>query len=176
MQTYNFTIIASGLGVEDVDRLFEAGCDDATMAIQKGLVVLEFDREARTFTAALLSAIRDVRRSGAHIERVEPDHLVNASEIAARSGLGRAAVSLYAKGERSEGFPRPVARVTSESPLWDWVEVAEWMYRQHRVPRQVVVHAKVVRAANLALEHGHHPAAGYAERILESRVAEFEAA
>ena len=64
-KTYNFTIIASGLdltlGDEAMDCLFEAGCSDATIAVQDGLVVLlEFDRSSRTFVSALASAITDV--------------------------------------------------------------------------------------------------------------------
>src|SRR4051812_46724840 len=117
MRTHNFTIIASGMDTssdEYAERLYEAGCDDATIAVQKGLLVIEFDREARTFSSAVVSAIGDVRKAGATIERVEPDYLVSAAEIAKRSGVGRAAVSLYAKGERGKDFPSPVARVTTD--------------------------------------------------------------
>ena len=46
---------------------------------------------------------------------------------------------------------RPVARVTTESPLWDWVEVARWMFKRKTISRHVVVDAKIVREANLAL-------------------------
>ncbi len=46
-----------------------------------------------------------------------------------RAGLRRAAISLYAKGMRAQEFPAPVARVTSESPIWDWYEMARWMCR-----------------------------------------------
>src|SRR4051794_5469941 len=149
MKKYNFTIIASGIdpALDDkaVDRLFEAGCDDATVSAQKGLVVLEFDREARNFISALFSAIRNVQAAGGIVERVEPDHLVSASEIAKRCGLGRAAVSLYASGARAEGFPPPVARVTTESPLWDWVEVSSWLHRRQRLALEVAVQARLVR-------------------------------
>jgi len=151
MRTHSITIVASGLDHEAddfEDRLFEAGCDDATISVQKGLIILEFAREARTFAAALISAMRDVRRAGATIERVEPDHLVSASDIASRSGIGRAAVSLYASGKRGEGFPHPVARVTSDSPLWDWFEVASWMHHRKQLDLSVVLRAKMVREAN----------------------------
>ena len=39
------------------------------------------------------------------------------SDVAARTALSRAAISLRGKGERGQGFPAPVARITSESPL-----------------------------------------------------------
>ena len=151
MKNHSLTIIASGLddlGDAFADCFFEAGCDDATVSIQKGLFVLEFDREARTFTHALVTAMRDVTRAGATIERVEPDYLVSAAEIAKRSELGRAAISLYAKGERGRGFPAPVVRVTSESPLYDWAEVAAWLHHHGKLPLAEVVQAQTVREVN----------------------------
>jgi len=152
MKTHNFTIIASGAGAtaddEIADRLFEAGCDDATLSFQKGVLVLEFERSARTFITALLSAVREVESAGLQVERIEPDYLVNASDIAKRSGLGRAAISLYASGSRGRGFPSPVARVTTDSPLWDWVEVASWMHREKKLPLDVAVQARVMREVN----------------------------
>src|ERR1700675_2404183 len=107
MKTHEFAIIASGLDPEAddfEDRFYEAGCDDATVSYQKGAIILEFAREAQTFAKALISAFSNVQQAGAKIERVEPDYLVSLSDIAMRSGLSRAAISLYSKGERSEGF------------------------------------------------------------------------
>ena len=157
MASYDFTIIASGIDpAEDrfEDRLFEAGCGDATISVQKGALVLEFGREARNFSQAIFSAIRDVTTAGARIEHVEPDHLVNLSDIANRAGLSRAAASLYAKGERGRDFPAPVARVTTESPLWDWVSVSRWLFRRQRaVERRVVIEAKIVRQINRAIRN-----------------------
>lgn len=163
MTKHELTIIASGLNPEAEnfeDCFFEAGCGDATISVQKGVIILEFSRKASSFLHALISAVQDVRSAGAQVERIEPDHLVSLSDIARRTGLSRAAISLYVKGERAGGFPPPVARVVSDSPLWDWCDVARWMYRQHRLTLDVVVQAKAVREANIALvagtiEHGH---------------------
>jgi hypothetical protein len=154
MKTHRVTIIASGLPTENhahAERLFEAGCDDATVSLQKGRCVIEFEREAMTFEEALESAIHDVRAAGAMIERIEPDHLVNASDIAARGGFTRAAVSLYAGGKRGEGFPAPIARITTDSPLWDWAEVAEWLVREKQADAQAAHEARVIREANRVL-------------------------
>jgi transcriptional regulator with XRE-family HTH domain len=156
VKTHSFTIIASGFdaSTDFADRFFEAGCDDATIGIQKGLVVLEFDREARTFIGAIVTALRDVYSTGAKIERVEPDYLVSASEIAKRSGCSRSAVSLYAKGERGNDFPKPVARVTTDSPLWDWVKVSAWLHRECGLPLEAVVEARTLRELNkVVVEH-----------------------
>jgi predicted DNA-binding transcriptional regulator AlpA len=91
-------------------------------------------------------------KTGAKIERVEPDYLVNLSDIAERSGLTRQAISLYTKAERGSGFPNPVARVTSNSPLWDWLEVTEWLHAQAKIDREAVVEARIVKEANRFLE------------------------
>jgi hypothetical protein len=156
MKTHEFTIIASGLdpNAEDFEnRLFEAGCSDATVAFVKGAIRLDFEREATTFAKALLTAIQDVKRAGARVERIEPDYLVSTSEIAKRSGLSRAAVSLFTSGQRAKEkeFPKPVARVTTDSPLWDWFYVARWMYHRHQLNLDAVVQAKLVREANRAV-------------------------
>jgi hypothetical protein len=157
MKRFNFTIIASGLDPEAedfADRFFEAGCDDATISYQKGVIILDFNREGRSLAQALISAVVDVDRAGAKVEHIEPDFLVSMSDIAERAKTSRAAVSLFAMGKRRKDFPAPVARVTTSSPLWDWAEITRWMYRKHKVSHDVVVEAKVVRAANRALEGG----------------------
>jgi hypothetical protein len=155
MRTFEFTVIAAGLDpqADDFeDRFFAAGCDDATISSQKGAIILEFARNADAFADAVRSALLDVLRAGAKPVHVEPDYLVPLTDIAERTRLSKAAISLYVKGERGQAFPAPVARVTTESPLWDWVEVADWMHRHDKLPAEVLVEAKVVRAANFAVQ------------------------
>jgi hypothetical protein len=155
MSTYEFTIIAAGLDIgsaDSTDRLFEAGCDDSTVSFQRGAIIMDFDREARSLGAAIASAVADVEKAGATVIHIEPDHLVNLSDIAARTGITRAAASLYAKGERGTDFPVPVARVTTESPLWDWVDVARWFYRQGRIPKEELARARTVRKVNTSIQ------------------------
>lgn len=153
--THEFTIIASGLDPEAEDfedRFFEAGCDDATLSFQKGMIILEFAREAASFAEAVGSACQHVLRAGAKPERVEPDYLVSLSDIAERSGKTRQAISLYTTSQRGEGFPAPVARVTSSSPLWDWEEVAGWLVEREALSTEELERARVVKEANLRLE------------------------
>lgn len=155
--TFEFAIIASGLDPEAddfFDRFYAAGCDDATIAFQKGHIIADFAREAATLEDAIASAIRDVAKAGAKVERVEPDPLVSLSDMAARAGLTRAAMTNYFKGLRAEAFPAPVARVTTESPLWDWATVARWMYAHKKLSREAVVEAAIVRTANEAIAKG----------------------
>lgn len=156
MGTFEFSIIASGLdpAADDFEqRFYDAGCDDALVAFQKGHIIVDFAREAETIEDAIGSAIEAVLTAGAHVERVEPDPLVSLADIAARSGLTRAAVSLYFKGERGKGFPAPVARVTGDSPLWDWSTVAQWLYAHQRLGVEHVVAAEAVKVANTAIDH-----------------------
>jgi predicted DNA-binding transcriptional regulator AlpA len=155
MKVFEFTIVASGLDPDTddfEDRLFDAGCDDATIVVKGGAIVLEFARDADSLSDAIESAMASVRSAGAEIVRVEPDNLVSLSEIAERSGLTRAAISNYAKGERGKEFPRPVARVTSESPLWEWTDVAAWLHARGQIKADALADARTIRAANDGLE------------------------
>lgn len=155
--TFEFAIVASGLDPEAdnfFDRFYDAGCDDATIAFQKGHIILDFTREAETLEGAIASAIADVAKAGAKVERIEPDPLVSLSDMAARAGMTRAALTNYFKGHRAENFPAPVARVTTESPLWDWATVARWMYEQKKLPREAALEAEIVRQANEAIAKG----------------------
>jgi predicted DNA-binding transcriptional regulator AlpA len=91
---------------------------------------------------------------GAKVERVEPDPFVSLAEIAARTGMSRAAMSLYAKQQRAEGFPAPVAKVTSNSSLYDWASVALWLFRHKKISRETAIEAAVVKEANEAIGAG----------------------
>lgn len=156
METHEFTIIATGLDPEADDfesRFYDAGCDDALVSFQKGYVLVDFAREAESLEEAIASAVENCRAAGATVERVEPDPLVSLADIAMRADMTRAAMTNYVKGIRSEGFPSPKARVTTKSPLWDWREVAIWLFRKKRIRRSVAHKAVVVSAANEALEH-----------------------
>lgn len=154
MREFEFCIIASGLDPEAEDfeqRFHDAGCDDATVAFQKGRIIVDFTREAGSIEDAVVSAMRDVEAAGARVDRVEPDPLVSLSDIAARSGMSRAAMTQYSKGQRGKEFPAPVARVTSDSPLWDWAAVAKWLFQNDKISRQAAIEAEALRAANAAI-------------------------
>jgi hypothetical protein len=155
MKMYEFSIIASGLDhtADDFEtRFYDAGCDDATIAFQKGHIIVDFAREATSLAVAIASAVENVRKAGATVDRIEPDPLVSLSEIAGRTGMTRAAMTQYSKGQRSSGFPAPVAKVTSDSPLWDWATVARWLFEHDKLTKEAVVEAALVKAANEAIE------------------------
>jgi predicted DNA-binding transcriptional regulator AlpA len=159
MKTFDFSIIASGLDPEAedfADRFFNAGCDDATISFQKGHIIVDFAREAASIGAAIVSAMECVNATGAMVDRIEPDSLVSLSDIASRTGMSRAAMTQYSKGQRSKDFPSPVAKVTSDSPLWDWATVAKWLFQHGKISREAAMEAAAVRVANVAIE-SHQP-------------------
>ena len=174
MKAYEFSIIASGLDREAPDfesRFYDAGCDDATVSFQKGHIIVDFTREAETIDAAISSAVEAVVAAGATVERVEPDPLVSLADIAARTGLSRAAITQYAKGQRGKNFPPPVARITTSSPLWDWPVVAQWLFLSNTLSRDAVIEAIAVKEANDAIEGGDlHMAARLKKRVQAARV------
>src|SRR5438445_11796888 len=105
MKNYCFTLLLTGiddLTDEVANALFEAGCDDATPSMRNGVVRLGFDREAKTLKDALLTAIRDVKKSGvgAEVSRIDVDGLVTQSGIARRIRRSRQVVSQYITGQR----------------------------------------------------------------------------
>jgi hypothetical protein len=154
MKTFEFSIIASGLDPDAEDfesRFYDAGCDDALVAFQKGHIIVDFAREADSLENAIASAIKAVKKAGAKVDRVEPDPLVCLADISARTGLSRSAMTHYSKGARGKNFPAPVARVTSESPLWDWATVARWMFENEKLDKETALEAEIVKYANKAI-------------------------
>jgi predicted transcriptional regulator len=161
MTTFSFTFVVDGIDPYDdamEDRFFEAGCDDATIALMHNAIALCFSREAPNYIAAVVSAYQNILDAGASVVRFEPDFLVSASEIAKRAGLSRAAVSLYEKGERASNFPKPVARIMTSSPLWDWVCVARWLVEHNKISADHYINAQVSRIANSSFKKGVSPA------------------
>lgn len=168
MKKFEFAIIASGMDPEDEDfedLFYEAGCADATLAFQKGVIIIEFNRKAVSFSQAVISACKNVIVAGAKIERIEPDHLVSLAEMAERCPLTRQAMSLYADAKRGEGFPSPAVRVTSKHPLWDWSEVAEWLHQNSKLPLEDVVQARIVKEANVHFEVNQVPDDNFTRKL-----------
>ena len=74
MAKYEFSLILPDLPelTEDLaDRLFEAGCDDATPGTCNGVFSIDFHREADSLEAAIRSAIANVESAGYRVARVE---------------------------------------------------------------------------------------------------------
>ena len=82
MTTYDFTVVlkdAPEITEELADRLFSAGCDDATPGMCCGVTVVDFHREALSLEEAIRSAVAHVSAAGCVAERVE----INAENLLA---------------------------------------------------------------------------------------------
>ena len=181
MIKFEFSIIASGLDphADDFeDKFFAAGCDDATISLQKGLIIVDFTREANSIAEAIASAVENVCATGAKVDRIEPDPLVNLTDIAERTEMTRQAIFNYAKGVRGKGedFPAPVVRVTSDAPLYDWAEVASWMAVHKKLSVEKAVSASVFQEANNAIKAGETHLSDRLKRRAEEEAAALQAA
>ena len=70
---YVFAVYVTGIDPSGAyeDRLYEAGCDDATIVVRDGEMHLNFEREAPAFSDAVGAALRDIERAGGRVLRVE---------------------------------------------------------------------------------------------------------
>jgi hypothetical protein len=162
---YSFTVFFSGADVlddEQLDALYEAGCDDALFGVRDGAQYGAFDREAGSFSEALASAIRDVTSAvaGLRVVRIEPDELVTMAAIAKRSGLSREYVRLLANQQRGPGgFPPPVAYADARTRLWHWPDIAHWLTEHGKGKVEVDAQAAdLIAAMNAAFDLREHVA------------------
>ncbi len=128
MNTYNLTLLVTGIDENHLDDIYKATNGVANVEISNTWAsTVGFDIEADTFADAVLQAISEVERvPGLTVVRVEPDQLVWASEIAGRVGRTRQSVDQLVKAQRGPGaFPAPVSG-NVRNPLWRWAEVEAW--------------------------------------------------
>ncbi|MGH2962460.1 MAG: hypothetical protein ACRDVF_17900 [Microbacterium sp.] len=119
-----------------------------------GVFEADFQREARSFPAAVLSALHDLERvfPKAVILRVEPDDLVTIAAIAERVGRSHESIRLLARNERGPGgFPPPAGRLDAKTQVWRWSDAAPWL-REHVGEIQGGEHAAFVAALNDILD------------------------
>ncbi len=132
MNTYHFTIVVrdatSSLDALE-DHFFEAGCDDALLCSYNGTIYLEFDREAESAEAAILSALAQIKSLGYSDLIIEEKGFSTLAQMAERASMSRQALSLYALNKRGTGnFPRPMYGLSTKSAVYSWPEVATWLY------------------------------------------------
>ena len=75
-RVFGFTVYPAGsveLTDELCDRLFEAGCDDASPGVTAGVMDIPFDREAASLEDAVRTAVQQVRSIGLEVDRIEID-------------------------------------------------------------------------------------------------------
>jgi len=155
---FDFTLLLDGIEeiTPDVeDALFTAGCDDATISLRFGRMYLTFSRSAVSLKDAIISAIKNVRKSGidATVLRVDNCDLVTQSEIARRIHRSRQLVNQYIAGGRGPGgFPAPACNITDGAPLWYWCEVAFWLWENNIIKEQDLREAQDLTVINSVLE------------------------
>jgi hypothetical protein len=139
MSEYEFELAVEGIDLaheEIVRRFYDAGLDDATISSRGGQTTIAVAREADTFLDAVMTAIEEVESvSGARVLRVVPDELVNAADIAHRTGRSRSSIAMLISGERGRGdFPTPAVHHSGGSPLWRWSDVEGWFAEREGRP------------------------------------------
>lgn len=155
---HDFTLVLYGVSelTRDVlDALFEAGCDDATIASRCGRIVATFSRTAPSLKDAILSAIQCVRNAniGADVLRVDYCNLVTQADIARKIGRSRQLVHQYWTGTRGPGgFPPPACELCDGTRLWFWCEVAFWLWQNDMIKEDVLRDAQQVEAINSVLD------------------------
>ncbi len=156
MTEHEFELIVDGVDLareEVVVHMYDAGLSDATISSRGGRVTITVARKAPTFADALLSAIREAESvPGVRVVRVAPNELLNAADIAHRTGRTRSSITMLISGQRGGGdFPVPAVHHSGGNPLWRWSEVESWFAK--REGRQVDRHrAALIATVNAVLE------------------------
>jgi predicted DNA-binding transcriptional regulator AlpA len=143
-----------------VERLGEAGCDDALVGVgQPGRIAFDFTREARSAGEAVLSAIKDVRRVIPDAQLIEagPDY-VGLTDIAELVGVTRQNMRKLMAAHLD--FPSPIHAGSSQ--IWHLETVLRWLSGRvgsHRFEQRLLEVAQVAMQCNLAKEaHRLEPA------------------
>ncbi|MCC7476767.1 MAG: helix-turn-helix transcriptional regulator [Pirellulales bacterium] len=158
---YEFSLVLTGVDSvtdEAVNKLYENGCDDATISVRSGRVYTTFARRASSIKDAILSAIKDVREAGigADVLRVDECNLVTQAEIARRTGRSRQQINQFIAGTRGPGgFPGPACHICDDHPLWYWCEVSYWLWENDMIPEAKLREAETIEIINNILEFRH---------------------
>lgn len=153
-QEFDFALVLDGIADltdEVMNRLFDAGCGDATFSLRYGLVYAEFSREAESYQQAILTAIEEIRaaRVNAEVLRVNACDLVTPANIARRIQRSRELVSQYISGNRGPGgFPAPECFLAEDKPLWTWCAVSYWLAQNNLIRPEVHRQAEFERIIN----------------------------
>lgn len=135
-----------------VERLGEAGCDDALPGIGlPGRLALAFTREAGSADAAIRSALADVSRAvpRAQLIEVSPD-LAGLTDVADVVGVSRQNMRKLMLAH-SATFPVPVHE--GSTSLWHLADVLSWLHdRGYDVARDTLEVARAAMQANIAKE------------------------
>ena len=138
---------------EIVERLGEAGCDDATIGVgQPGRLALVFSREGASAFEALISALGDVKKAVPSAQLVEagPD-FVGLTDVAEIAGMSRQNMRKLMLSHAVE-FPAPVHE--GSASVWHLSDVLDWLNSRggYDIKTDVFDVAKSAKQINLAKE------------------------
>lgn len=133
---------------EELDTLYELGCDDCTFGTNGVTAGVITHREARNLIEAIASLIAQVESvPGLRVTKIEIDPEVTLGQIAKLSGRTRESIRLLINGKRGPGdFPAPINGETGRWRLWRWYEVAEWLGMGDAEQREAALVARAVNA------------------------------
>src|SRR6266436_2430462 len=110
---------------ELVERLGEAGCDDALIGIgQPGRIALRFTRQAESARRAIVSALEDVKKviPAAKLIEAGPD-FVGLTDVADMLGMSRQNIRKLTLAHAAT-FPAPVHE--GSAAIWHLEAVLQW--------------------------------------------------
>jgi hypothetical protein len=138
---------------EIVERLAEAGCDDATIGVgQPGRIALVFAREGASALGALMSALEEVKRTvpSARLVEAAPD-FVGLTDVADVAGVSRQNMRKLMLSHAAD-FPIPVHE--GNPSVWHLWDVLAWLNTRggYDIRSDVLEVAKSAKQVNLAKE------------------------
>jgi predicted DNA-binding transcriptional regulator AlpA len=138
---------------EIVERLGEAGCDDALVGVgQPGRIALEFTREAASAEAALVSALANVKAAIPTAKLIEaaPD-FVGLTDAAQAVGVTRQNMRKLMI-THATSFPTPVHE--GSTTLWHLADILAWLQAKgsYTLEKTLVDVAATAMQVNLAKE------------------------
>jgi hypothetical protein len=136
-----------------VERLGEAGCDDAVVGIgQPGRIALSFMREADSAQQAIISALENVKHAvrGAELIEASPD-LVGLTDIAELVGVTRQNMRKLMLTHAAT-FPSPIH--DGSTAVWHLAPVLEWLRVRagYEIDPRLIDISRIARQINLANE------------------------
>ncbi|RFU46277.1 AlpA family transcriptional regulator [Paraburkholderia sp. DHOC27] len=138
---------------EIVERLAEAGCDDATIGVgQPGRIALVFAREGTSALQALLSALENVKQAvpTARLVEAAPD-FVGLTDVADVAGVSRQNMRKLMLSHAAD-FPIPVHE--GNPSVWHLSDVLTWLTTRggYDIEPNVLEVARSAKQINLAKE------------------------
>ena len=164
MREYEFELLFKVNSSEEmnvlIDRLYEAGCDDALIGSGKsGVIGLSFTRESASAAEAFESAIKDVKKAipTASLMEAKPD-FAGVTDIAETIGCSRQNVlKIFASTEA----PMPIH--SGNTSLWHLSEALKWLNdgkraERYNIPEWKIDVATIAKEINFAVEAMRIPA------------------